>query len=694
MGLPKGPIPFSQPEVDALREHHAKGYVVGLGKVTGLVERKDIDVLLKTEQATFNLYAQALYDLQTKEEFIKSPMGYFQLAGIHDLPFSNGKIWNNTVKANGEWGGYCRHSTVFFPTWHRPYLTAMEQSLYLRMVDIAKSYTKAEDQTTYLLAAQKFRLPYWDYYRPRDFDSNFPGVVRNRSDTNFPYRFGIPQIFIVSEVMVRKAPSNEWTSIPNPFKSFKFPKTNGMTDADWGDGYSDEFRSYTWRYDPNIQDANLYAATMKTMDNVIQKARASNLTNIHHMLVYPDKDGSAYSEFENFATNRQLGPGQKAYGSLEAIHNNVHVYVGNRGHMAQGVSSFDPVFWMHHANIDRWLAVWEAINQNKVPGLTDGEVLAPFLKSANTYWKASDAHDTETFGYTYPDIDKQDPAATTQNFIQLEAWSIPNQPQITQFQDWVPPEAPAERQPLDLSTAWVYSDAKIGYKKLSTPSPNKLIANKMTLSHRQATNTVAAAEISLKEAAPGAPEAPMGILSTPSAPPTEKTWQWYVDMEVERMALNGPFGIYYFIGAAGGEVTALPEDYLVAPTLAAFSYNFTSRIDNCANCAKQGEEGIKITSTEVLTPMLIDYIRIGDLRSLDPTDVKPFLVDRLRWRVLTIDGEKKDPRELAESHGLILNISHSLLEESPEERRVIVAEHPDVIEQIISHASPAQGTTA
>jgi tyrosinase len=102
------------------------------------------------------------------------------------------------------------------------------------------------------------------------------------------------------------------------------------------------------------------------------------------------------------------------------------------------------------------------------------------------------------------------------------------------------------------------------------------------------------------------------------------------------MALNGPFGIYYFIGAAGGEINVLPENYLVASTLAAFSYNFTSTTQNCANCARHGEERVKITSTAVLTPMLIDYIKTGDLRSLDTNDVEPFLVDRLRWRVSTV----------------------------------------------------------
>jgi tyrosinase len=105
------------------------------------------------------------------------------------------------------------------------------------MVQVAQSYTDAKDKSIYLDAVQKFRLPYWDYYRPRDFESNFPGVVKNREDTNFPYKFGIPQIFTVSEVMVRKAPSNEWKSMPNPLKSFTFPTTNGLTDEEWGTSY-------------------------------------------------------------------------------------------------------------------------------------------------------------------------------------------------------------------------------------------------------------------------------------------------------------------------------------------------------------------------------------------------------------------------------------------------------------------------
>lgn len=42
------------------------------------------------------------------------------------------------------------------------------------------------------------------------------------------------------------------------------------------------------------------------------------------------------------------------------LHNRVHVWVG--GQMATGVSPNDPVFWMHHAFIDKLWADWQALH--------------------------------------------------------------------------------------------------------------------------------------------------------------------------------------------------------------------------------------------------------------------------------------------------------------------------------------------
>ncbi|GGK15284.1 tyrosinase [Pilimelia terevasa] len=68
------------------------------------------------------------------------------------------------------------------------------------------------------------------------------------------------------------------------------------------------------------------------------------------------------------------------------IHNSVHVWVG--GHMALQDSPNDPVFWLHHANIDRlwsqWQTRWGYDSTRYLPGSgTSGvvdlnEVLQPF----------------------------------------------------------------------------------------------------------------------------------------------------------------------------------------------------------------------------------------------------------------------------------------------------------------------------
>ena len=103
-----------------------------------------------------------------------------------------------------------------------------------------------------------------------------------------------------------------------------------------------------------------------------------------------------------------------------------------------------------------------------------------------------------------------------------------------------------------------------------------------------------------------------------------------------RMTLNGSFSIYYFIGPAGGAITVPPQDYLTAPTLAGFTYIFAAPKQACDNCGIQDEHGLLVTNTTPITPMLLDYIKIGQLQSLEPEHVKPFLISRLKWRVQTV----------------------------------------------------------
>ncbi len=92
---------------------------------------------------------------------------------------------------------------------------------------------------------------------------------------------------------------------------------------------------------------------------------------------------------------------QTSYGSftgpINGIHGSVHIWVG--GTMSDAsVSPADPVFWLHHANLDRLWWVWynSAAGNKQNPPLTGADaVMDPW-----TYTEA-DVRNIATLGYTY-----------------------------------------------------------------------------------------------------------------------------------------------------------------------------------------------------------------------------------------------------------------------------------------------------
>jgi tyrosinase len=52
-------------------------------------------------------------------------------------------------------------------------------------------------------------------------------------------------------------------------------------------------------------------------------------------------------------------------GNIENIHGTIHNTVGGSAHMWNlRYSAFDPIFWLHHSNVDRLFAIWEMLNKN------------------------------------------------------------------------------------------------------------------------------------------------------------------------------------------------------------------------------------------------------------------------------------------------------------------------------------------
>jgi len=80
---------------------------------------------------------------------------------------------------------------------------------------------------------------------------------------------------------------------------------------------------------------------------------------------------------------------------LEDIHNSTHRYVG--GQMKSSASPTDPLFWLHHANIDRLWSIWQASEAGKNPDNLDEQLYpAPIITR-----KVKDVLDIVSLGYHY-----------------------------------------------------------------------------------------------------------------------------------------------------------------------------------------------------------------------------------------------------------------------------------------------------
>jgi tyrosinase len=131
----------------------------------------------------------------------------------------------------------------------------------------------------------------------------------------------------------------------------------------------------------------------------------------------------AETQFENFGSTRPTGqnstearwlraPGRTT--SLEGgPHNTTHVAVG--GDMSDMISPRDPIFWLHHCNVDRLWAQWNALGRrntanrlwatfrfNGIFQIPQGQGLTPWNIGV------SDVLDHRAFGYTYPDLPRNE----------------------------------------------------------------------------------------------------------------------------------------------------------------------------------------------------------------------------------------------------------------------------------------------
>lgn len=108
---------------------------------------------------------------------------------------------------------------------------------------------------------------------------------------------------------------------------------------------------------------------------------------------------------------------------IENVHDTIHGNLGGNGHMSYvPYSAFDPIFWLHHNNIDRLTAMFQAANPGMVlsPGRGVGTFarpnpsqddintqLYPFRRLDGAWWTSNDASRPSSMwanGYGYPEV--------------------------------------------------------------------------------------------------------------------------------------------------------------------------------------------------------------------------------------------------------------------------------------------------
>ncbi|KAL3420867.1 hypothetical protein PVAG01_07312 [Phlyctema vagabunda] len=343
--------------------------------------RNVADLCADPNKAQYSLFVQALKAMQQAAE--SSDLSFYGVAGIHGRPY---KSWNGVPQAPGApLTGYCTHDSVLFPDWHRPYLALYEQIIAGYAQTIAKNYTPSL-RTSFQQAADALRIPYWDWATnssvPDCVNANTVPIIKSDGTTQFVAN-----------------PLQQYRFQTFPLDPTYFPSKSGQA----GDWYLATYRN-TVRRPASVGAASDYNAVNAAM--AAQGLRAATWNSL-----------TKAKTFNGFATYT-LGPN-----SVEAYHGNVHNVVGgNYGHMTSlSYSAFDPIFWLHHANVDRLFALWEAIYpaQAMTPtvelggtyAIPRGQIntastpLTPFASDTQrTYFTSTSSKPLSNFGYTYPEI--------------------------------------------------------------------------------------------------------------------------------------------------------------------------------------------------------------------------------------------------------------------------------------------------
>ncbi len=300
----------------------------------------------------------------------------------------------------------CPHGNWWFYVWHRGYLGYFEETIR----------SLSGDPT--------FAIPYWDWTMlPEIPASMFDGLLTPRDMAFEPYTGNLGR-FTAS---VQPALKAHWDKL-TPAQRDQL-KVRGYTEFDllWNDvtGYSPKTQ---FGISGNMAYAITCGARYLTRDN--PKLDKKTAYDVSPFIVrsgllprdfYSADNKLSFTSSKTPSHNTQ--PDQTtAFSILEGFpHNKVHNYIGGvgpldpgpYGNMTNFLSPVDPIFFLHHSNMDRLWDVWTRKQQAlKLPWLPTGQDLDTLSKELFLFYinakgqpvgesKAGDYLNMDRFGYDY-----------------------------------------------------------------------------------------------------------------------------------------------------------------------------------------------------------------------------------------------------------------------------------------------------
>ena len=314
----------------------------------------------------------------------------------------------------------CPHGNWWFYVWHRGYVGYFEETI------------------RNLSGDSSFAIPYWDWTTLQEIPPVMFDSVLTPIDKSFePYTKNLA----VFSSFIKPALMTYWSTLtPAQVKQLNI---RGYTQFDllWNDvdGWTPSVKQ---GLSENMAYANTCGSRYLSRDNPKLDSRTAHACS-------PDiiKSGLAPTEFYNpeitlsfnsaKTPSHNTPPGSNAFSVLEGFpHNKVHNYIGGvgpidygpYGNMTNFLSPVDPIFFLHHSNMDRLWDVWTRKQQSLgLPYLPSKEDMPtfssePFLFYVNGEGKfvgnsqAGEYLSTDRFNYEYEpgfgaDVDKTSSAA-------------------------------------------------------------------------------------------------------------------------------------------------------------------------------------------------------------------------------------------------------------------------------------------